>query len=313
LVLKRPWATYPFLKNQELAMPVYKLIDGEYSNEYVSLDHEYFNLPLRRDLVHNAFIYYRNLGYRTYKTTLTKGTTAGSGVKPRPQKGSGRARMGNKRSPINMKGGKAHGTVPRDFTISMNQKQILKAFKTTLTSLLYESRLVFIDTESLEYAKTKFLSKILKNFETQKLMFVTPMVPCENFMIASKNLPYVKVVNVSEFNVKNAVKSDFVFITKQALEELELIMDSKMMEITRNRRVPRPEFPADKLLGIRAGNKPDFFDEVKIEMEGYEYDPSADTEIYSKSLQGYLEKADEYARRKAEIQDSDEIMFVNKQ
>lgn len=130
LIIKRPWATLPFISKQDLSMPIFNLINGEFTGEVVNLDKEIFNLPLRRDLIHNAFYYFRKLGYRTYKTTKTKGTTAGSGKKPFPQKGRGMARQGNKRSPHLKKGGKAHGRVPQDYTIEMNAKQMQLAFKT---------------------------------------------------------------------------------------------------------------------------------------------------------------------------------------
>lgn len=44
---------------------------------------------------------------------------AGSGKKPAPQKGRGKARIGNKRSPLMKKGGKIHGPVPRDLSIDI--------------------------------------------------------------------------------------------------------------------------------------------------------------------------------------------------
>jgi large subunit ribosomal protein L4 len=56
------------------------------------LKHEIFNLPLRRDIVHNVMIWRKKLFKKTTHVTRTKGTTAGSGVKPFKQKGTGRAR-----------------------------------------------------------------------------------------------------------------------------------------------------------------------------------------------------------------------------
>lgn len=129
-LLNRSWATYPFSKDQDLNVPIYKLTDGEYCGESVKLDHEFFNLPLRRDLIHNVFDYHRKFGWKTFKTALRKGTVAGSGRKPAPQKGRGKARQGNLRSPINRGGGKAHGPVPRDLTIDIPYKVLLKGLKT---------------------------------------------------------------------------------------------------------------------------------------------------------------------------------------
>ena len=129
-ILKRPWAVLPFTEPKSLNFPIFSIKDGEYTGESVSLDEKYFNMPLRKDLIHNAFHYYRKLGYRTYKTTLTKGTTAGSGRKQFQQKGRGKARQGNRTAPHLRGGGKAHGRVPQDYTIDINGKNLNLAFKT---------------------------------------------------------------------------------------------------------------------------------------------------------------------------------------
>lgn len=48
--------------------------------------------------------------------------TRGSGKKPFAQKGTGRARQGNKRAPGHWKGGKAHGPKPRDHSYPLCKK-----------------------------------------------------------------------------------------------------------------------------------------------------------------------------------------------
>ena len=197
----------------------------------------------------------------------------------------------------------------------MNAKVILKALKATLSALLYEQRLVIIKSERLDFPKTKLLSGILQNFNRptpKKLLFVTPLNTCKNFKIAAKNISNVKVVNIKEFNVKIAIKSDYTFITKQALKELEMKLETDVMSLYRNRTLPRPEFPYDKALGIKIKKSQDFFQKVALEMENFKYDPEKEVEIYTESLQGYLEKAEVYAKEKAKMHDTEDIMFVNK-
>ena len=80
-------------------MPVYNLIDGEYTGEMCNLDSKNFNLPLRRDIVSKVFHYFNVKGVKKTKMVLRKGDVAGSGKKPVPQKGRGAARQGNKRAP----------------------------------------------------------------------------------------------------------------------------------------------------------------------------------------------------------------------
>ncbi|CAI2373164.1 unnamed protein product [Moneuplotes crassus] len=315
LILKRPWATYPFIKNQEFSIPIYNLHDGEYSGENVELDQELFNVPFRRDLMKDAYLYHTFFGVKTFVRSKTKGTMAGSGRKPKPQKGGGTARQGNIRSPILVKGAKAHGRKPKDYTIGINAKSLLKAMKTTLTGLLYERRIAVIQSESLESYKTKYLNKLLYNFSNptkRRILFVIPINPCPNFLKASRNIPNINVMNIREMTIKDALKAEAIFFTKQSLSELEMQLETNHMELYRNRNLPRPKLPYDDLLQIDYSKAPDFFDKVKIEMEAFEFDPEKEAHIYSKALQGYLEKAQKYHEQKNELHSDPDIMFVNK-
>ena len=85
------------------------------------------------------------------------GDVQGSGKKPRPQKGMGAARQGNKRAPQRHGGGKAHGPVPRDLTEKINGKLRLKAINIMMSAKLYEDRIILIDSEEIQVHKTKYL------------------------------------------------------------------------------------------------------------------------------------------------------------
>lgn len=88
------------------------MLDGEFTGELCTFDQKMFNLPLRRDLVSQAFHYFNVKGKMRTKMVLRVGDVAGSGRKPVPQKGRGASRQGNKRAPQRKGGGKAMGPVP---------------------------------------------------------------------------------------------------------------------------------------------------------------------------------------------------------
>ncbi len=89
---------------------------------------------------------------------------SGSGKKPAAQKGRGAARVGNLRAPGRKKGGAAHGPVPRDRSFPMNNKLKLFGLKSLLSARLYDGKIIVIDSEELDYSKTKFLNEIIKPF-----------------------------------------------------------------------------------------------------------------------------------------------------
>jgi large subunit ribosomal protein L4 len=180
----------PFLVSEKapLRVPIFSFVSGQFHNETIQLDQEFFNQPLRRDLIHNVYHYWKNFGKRTYKLCKRSGDVAGSGKKPTPQKGQGAARKGNKRAHGRVGGGKAWGPVPRDLTFPINAKVRLLALKCMLSAKLFEDKLVFIDSEAIELPKTQILEEIVSPFKKDKLCFLTGKEVDSNFNRAVSNL-----------------------------------------------------------------------------------------------------------------------------
>jgi large subunit ribosomal protein L4 len=127
------------------------------------------------------------------KKTKDFGDVAGSGKKPFPQKGRGASRQGNKRAPQRKGGGVTHGPVPRCLGFPINNKMRLLALKTLLSAKLFEEKLIFIDTEALEFPKTQLLQAIVEPYGIDKLCFLTPKETDVNFKLAASNLQNVNL------------------------------------------------------------------------------------------------------------------------
>lgn len=140
-------------------------------------------------------MYFQNLNKKTYKRALTRGDVSGSNAKMRPQKKSGRARQGDKRAPHLWKGGKAHGPKPMDYTYPLNEKTRLLALKTLLSARLYEEKIILIDSEVLDYGKTKYLHEIIAPFKQDKLLMLTGFEIDKNFELAAQNIQNLTHVN----------------------------------------------------------------------------------------------------------------------
>ncbi|KAG4283127.1 hypothetical protein FPRO06_09800 [Fusarium proliferatum] len=96
-------------------------------------DVNHLYLPLRRDLLHLAVVYEGDNTRQGTASSKTRYDVHGSHRKMRPQKGTGRARMGTKQSPVNRGGGKTFGPHPRDFGTSLTRKVYDKAWRTALS------------------------------------------------------------------------------------------------------------------------------------------------------------------------------------
>ena len=225
----------PVLKS--LTLPIYSFT-GEDTGKTVSLLPEVFSVPLRQDLVHNAFQYYRMMNVITTHRTKRRVDMIASKRKYRPQKGTGRARAGF-RYAHRMKGGvKAHGPVPRNFSIKMNKKMVLKALQTTLAVKLAETTMVIVDQYPSHYSKTKELAKDLEFFGLKSILIhsqeFTP-----NFSLAARNLDYFKMFNFKEFNVRDLVVAPKILITLEAILALQQNLLQSTKKLYTNRKLYR--------------------------------------------------------------------------
>lgn len=94
---------------------------------------QHLYLPLRRDLLHHAVVFEGDNTRSGTASTKTRYDVNGSHRKIRPQKGSGRARLGTRQSPLLRGGGKTFGPQPRDFGTKLNRKVYDKAWRTALS------------------------------------------------------------------------------------------------------------------------------------------------------------------------------------
>ncbi|RYP07062.1 hypothetical protein DL764_002753 [Monosporascus ibericus] len=94
---------------------------------------KHLNLPLRRDLLHLAVVYEGDNTRQGTASTKTRWEVRGSGKKLYRQKGTGRARVGDKNSPLRRGGGKTFGPKPRDFGTRMTRKAYDLAWRTALS------------------------------------------------------------------------------------------------------------------------------------------------------------------------------------
>lgn len=221
--------------------PIFDFKSGDFSGDMVELDPEIYNLPLRRDIVKNVFDYWNKKDRYILKKTKDFGMVAGSGIKPVPQKGRGAARQGNKRAPQRKGGGVSHGPVPRCLGYPINHKVRLLAIKTLLSAKLFEDRVVFIDSEAIEYPKTQYLNAIVEPYGHDKLCFVAGESVDANFVQASGNIKNLKIRAPQEFNVPDLLMADYIFMTRQGLQELETILEQRQSNYFRNRKVSTPE------------------------------------------------------------------------
>ena len=154
-------------------------------------------------------------------TKQNKGELHGSNAKPWRQKGTGRARSGNTRSPVWRGGMTVFGPSPRSYTFSLSKKSKKIAIKSVLTERFKSQNISIVDSIVLEQPKTKDAAAILKkmNLPSKTLFIISEKN--QNFQLAVRNLPYTNVLLVDGLNVFDLLKHEKIVCTKDALQKIE--------------------------------------------------------------------------------------------
>ena len=192
--------------------------------EALNLNPEVFENEINEKAINDAVILTFACQRQGTKKVKTRAEVSGGGVKPWRQKGTGRARAGSIRSNIFRHGGVALGPVPQDFSKKMNKKVAKAALKSAILSKLED--FVVVEDIKLATPKTKEVLNILNNLKLQndKVLIVVPELD-ENILLASRNITNVILLEVSELNVLDLINNSKILITKEALKEVEEVLN----------------------------------------------------------------------------------------
>ncbi len=154
-------------------------------------------------------------------TKQNKGDLHGSNAKPWRQKGTGRARSGNTRSPIWRGGMTVFGPSPRSYAFTLSKKSKKLAIKSVLTERFKTQNISVVDSIALEHPKTKDAAAILKKLSLPNKTLFILSEKNQNFQLAVRNLPYTNVLLVDGLNVFDLLKHEKIVCTKEALQKIE--------------------------------------------------------------------------------------------
>lgn len=188
----------------------------------VALDPTVFNHPIRRDILHLCAIHHLDGLRQGTASTKTRGEVRGSGIKIRPQKGTGKARLGDGQSPMLYGGGVAFGPKPRDFSTKLPRKVIQMGMRVALSAKVKEGRLGVMTGLDWPNAKTKYLNQKIEHLGLRKTLFITGEDNVATGLARAINmLKYVSATTVDKINVYELMKWERVILDLKAVEYLE--------------------------------------------------------------------------------------------
>ena len=206
-----------------MKVPVHNLAGGSAGD--IELKDEVFGVEPRADILHRVVTWQRENARGTARPARERSDVNRTGAKFGAQKGSGRARHGDRGAPIFIGGGKAHGPRKREFEQSLNKKIRALGLKMALSSKAKEG-LTVVDSLALEDGKTKALKGQLDGAGfIGKVLVIDGEQVDEGFARAARNLKGINVLPARGANVYDILKHDRLVLTRDAVAKLEARFD----------------------------------------------------------------------------------------
>ena len=188
----------------------------------ITLDDAVFGVEPRADILHRVVTWQLINRRAPARAARERSDVARTGKKFGRQKGGGTARHGDRRAPIFVGGGKAHGPRARIFASSLNKKVRALGLKMALSSKAQAGNLVVIDNLDVKDGKTRELREKLGKLGFGKTALVIDGDALNvSFAHASSNLASINLMPAAGANVYDIMRHETLVLTRAAVEKLE--------------------------------------------------------------------------------------------
>ena len=185
----------------------------------VEVSDEVFGAEVKPHLHHTVVKYQLAKRRAGTHSTLTRAEVAGTTKKMYRQKGTGRARHGNWKSPTMPGGGRAHGPKPRDYSLKVPKKMRAGALRSVLSQKLADGKLKVVDAFELAGPKTKEAAGYLTSLGSGSALVVD--VDNKNLQLSVRNLADAKFLPSEGLNVYDVLNYDNLLITQAAVQAID--------------------------------------------------------------------------------------------
>jgi large subunit ribosomal protein L4 len=205
-----------------------KSIDGKLVKS-ITLADDIFAVPMNEHVLHSVVKAYRANRRQGTHGTKTKANVSGGGIKPFKQKGTGQARQGSSRSPLQPGGGVSHGPQPRKYTERVPQEMKRLALRIALSDKVRHGKLLVVSDFSLSKYSTKHVSGVLNALKAPKALVSDERK--DDFLYRSaRNIHGVGCTAPAELNAENVLRYDSLVMTETALNALTQRFKEKASE-----------------------------------------------------------------------------------
>jgi large subunit ribosomal protein L4 len=189
--------------------------------EELELRDDIFGIEPNTVVMHQALVrQHANARLGTHKAK-TRGEVRGTTAKWYRQKGTGRARHGDRKAPIFVGGGQAHKPKPRDYTKKMPRKMRRLALRSALSAKAAANEIIVLDDLSFDEPKTALMKEVLSNLDVNGSVVVLLAERNENVEKSARNLRDVKMLRANYLNIRDLLGHSYVIMPKDAVALIE--------------------------------------------------------------------------------------------
>lgn len=197
-------------------------LEGGKAGKDIELRDDVFGIEPRSDILHRVVTWQLEKRRGTARAARERSDVARTGKKYGRQKGGGTARHGDRRAPIFIGGGKAHGPRVREFDPSLNKKVRALGLKMALSAKAKDGNLIVLENLDLTEAKTKVLKAQLEKLGFGRTALVIDGDALSvSFANASANLSEIDLLPAVGANVYDILNHETLVLTRAAVEKLE--------------------------------------------------------------------------------------------
>ncbi len=192
---------------------------GEKVSE-IDLPDSIFNVDVKPVLLHE--IVTMQLACKRSGTAAVKhrSDVSGSTRKLFRQKGTGRARRGNIKSPLLRGGGSVFGPDPKSYAYKIPKKKKRLALKMALSSKLADKSLLVVDNIDPGEIKTKQFVQITDALNVKNALIITNETN-QNLELSARNVSNIKVLPTEGINVYDILKYENLILVEDSIKAIE--------------------------------------------------------------------------------------------
>jgi large subunit ribosomal protein L4 len=184
------------------------------------LSDTFVNSAVNEAVVHQCVVAYLANQRNGTASTKSRSEVHGSTRKLYRQKGTGRARAGDAKSPTRVHGGVAFGPKPRSYRQNLPKKVRRLGFQSAIADKFQNDECLLIENFTLEQPRTKDMIQLLNALNLEgKILFVLEQNE-PNIHLSVRNIPKVNCCTWDVLNVYDILWHDRVVLTEGAAQKL---------------------------------------------------------------------------------------------